>query len=139
MGKCQYVFAQDCSENKLFTVFTKNRACGRFGAACVDSVTVVLAGYKIQFHRVVRLAIINGVKFTSFPVVRPGKLNTDFFSNSGFFNCFTRVHQRRQRGSGFHTYCKRPTFLRLFDQFFKITLLKLHFWQYFCTVPVFLL
>ena len=77
MGKCQYIFAQDCSERKLFTVYTRNRACGWFGAACVDAVTVVLAGYKIQFSRVVRLVIINGVKHNRFPIVRPGKFNTD--------------------------------------------------------------
>ena len=73
MGKCEYVFAQDCSKNKLFTVYTKNRRCGWGGASCAASVTVVLAGYKIQFSRVKRTAIVNGVKHTTFPIVRPGE------------------------------------------------------------------
>ena len=72
MGTCQYVFAQDCSKSKLFTVYTKNQRCGWRGASCVESVTVVLAGYKIDFSRAKRVAIINGVKYTSFPIVRPG-------------------------------------------------------------------
>lgn len=75
MGKCQYVLAQDCSESKLFTVYTKNRACGWGGASCTAFVTVILAGYKIQFSRVKRTAIINGVKYTNFPIVRPGEFN----------------------------------------------------------------
>ena len=74
MGKCEYVFAQDCSKNKLFTVYTKNQRCGWGGASCAASVTVVLAGYKIQFSRAKRTAIINGVKHTIFPFVRPGEL-----------------------------------------------------------------
>ena len=74
MGKCQYIFAQDCSENKLFTVYAKNLACGWGGASCTAAVTVILAGYKIQFSRVKRRAIINGVKYGNFPIVRPGKL-----------------------------------------------------------------
>ena len=75
MGKCQYLFAQDCSENKLFTVYTKNLACGRGGASCTAAVTVILAAYRIHFNRVKRTAVINGVKYRNFPIVRPGKFN----------------------------------------------------------------
>ena len=83
MGKCQHVFAQECSEKKMFTVYTRNQRCGFGGASCVAEVTIILAGYKIQFSRVKRVAIVNGVKYTNFPIIRSGELK----EKSIIFNC----------------------------------------------------
>ena len=55
-------------------MYTKNQRCGWGGASCLAAVTVILPGYKIQFGRVKRTAIINGVKNTIFPITRPGEL-----------------------------------------------------------------
>lgn len=71
MGRCQYVLAQDCSTSKLFSVYVKNRVCG-WGVTCTASVTVYLIGYRVHFNREKRAAVINGVKYTNFPIVKPG-------------------------------------------------------------------
>ncbi|XP_046863447.1 neurogenic locus notch homolog protein 1-like [Xenia sp. Carnegie-2017] len=71
MGDCEYDFAKDCSENKLFTVRTKNTRCGRF-VTCTAAVKIYIAGYFIQFTRQRRSAVVNGVRLSQFPIVRPG-------------------------------------------------------------------
>lgn len=72
MGTCEYDFAKDCSADKLFAVRTLNRRCG-FGVSCTAAVKVYIAGYHIQFSRTLRTAIVNGVRLTQFPIIRPGK------------------------------------------------------------------
>ncbi|XP_046854880.1 fibropellin-1-like [Xenia sp. Carnegie-2017] len=73
MGDCEYDFAKDCSENKLFTVRTKNTRCGRrVTQACTAAVKIYIAGYFIQFTRQRRSAVVNGVRLSQFPIVRPG-------------------------------------------------------------------
>ncbi|XP_046863446.1 IgGFc-binding protein-like [Xenia sp. Carnegie-2017] len=71
MGDCEYDFAKDCSENKLFTVRTKNTRCGR-RVTCTAAVKIYIAGYFIQFTRQRRSAVVNGVRLSQFPIVRPG-------------------------------------------------------------------
>ena len=73
MGTCEYDFAKDCSADKLFAVRTLNRRCG-FGVSCAAAVKVYIAGYHIQFSRTLRTAIVNGVRLTQFPIIRPGKI-----------------------------------------------------------------
>ena len=77
MGTCEYEFAKDCSSNKLFTVLVVNQRCGRW-VTCTAAVKIYIASYYIKFTRARQTAIVNGVKLTRFPVIRPGK----------FFNCF---------------------------------------------------
>ena len=73
MGICDYVFAEDCSGDKAFSVVTKNIACGLFrSASCTAAVTVRIAGYEITLSRAVRTAVVNGVKIRKFPIKRPG-------------------------------------------------------------------
>jgi hypothetical protein len=72
MGTCEYEFAKDCSSNKLFTVLASNQKCGLW-VSCTAAVKVYIAGYYIQFTRARQTAIVNGVRFTKFPVIRPGK------------------------------------------------------------------
>lgn len=73
MGTCEYDFAKDCSSSKLFSVRTINQRCG-FWASCTAAAKIYIAGYYIQFTRARRTAIVNGVKFTTFPIIRPGKI-----------------------------------------------------------------
>ena len=77
MGTCEYEFAKDCSSNKLFTVLVVNQKCG-LRVTCAAAVKIYIASYYIKFTRALRTVIVNGVKLTKFPVIRPGK----------FFNCF---------------------------------------------------
>ena len=72
MGTCEYEFAKDCSSNKLFTVRTSNQKCG-FWASCTATAKVYIAGYYILFTRARQTVIVNGVKLTQFPVIRPGE------------------------------------------------------------------
>ena len=74
--KCQYVFVQDCSIEKAFTVFTNNVPCGRGGASCVSAVKVQLHGKEILFTTAVGLVRIDGAPFRKFPVVGEGILFT---------------------------------------------------------------
>ena len=73
MGTCEYDFAKDCSVHKLFAVRTLNRRCGS-AVSCTAAVKVYIAGYYIQFSRQRRTAIVNGVKISRFPIIRPGKI-----------------------------------------------------------------
>ena len=74
MGTCEYDFAKDCSVDKLFAVRTLNTKCG-FAVSCTAAVKVYIAGYYIQFSRTRQTVIVNGVKLTQFPIIRPGKMN----------------------------------------------------------------
>ena len=71
MGDCEYEFAKDCSKNKLFTVLTKNVRCGR-RVTCTAAVKIIIAGYFIQLTRERGTAVVNGIKLTKFPIIRPG-------------------------------------------------------------------
>ena len=71
MGDCEYDFAKDCSKKPLFTVRTKNTRCGGF-VTCTAAVKIYIAGYFIQFTRQSRSAVVNGVRLSKFPIVRPG-------------------------------------------------------------------
>ena len=70
--KCKYVFVQDCSVEKAFTVFTNNVPCGRGGASCVSTIKVQLHGKEILFTSAVGLVRIDGASFRKFPVVGEG-------------------------------------------------------------------
>ena len=79
MGTCEYVLAEDCvgGRAKEFAVLVKNIDCGGFwfrrGASCTKSVTVLLAGDKIEMTRDPNAVVINNVKVSRFPVVKLGK------------------------------------------------------------------
>ncbi|XP_046857656.1 neurogenic locus notch homolog protein 2-like [Xenia sp. Carnegie-2017] len=71
MGDCEYEFSKDCSKNKLFTVLTKNVRCGR-RVTCTAAVKIIIAGYFIQLTRQRGTAVVNGVRLSKFPIIRPG-------------------------------------------------------------------
>lgn len=73
-GKCEYIFAEDCSSAKSFTVWTKNVACGRPSrrVSCVSYVRVIIGRFEIKLARRPGTAIVNGAKITQFPCKRAG-------------------------------------------------------------------
>lgn len=74
-GKCEYIFAEDCSVGESFKVWTKNVACGRAsrGASCVSFVRVIIGRFEIKLTQERGAAIVNGAKITQFPCKRTGE------------------------------------------------------------------
>ncbi|XP_046858621.1 neurogenic locus notch homolog protein 2-like, partial [Xenia sp. Carnegie-2017] len=71
MGDCEYVFAKDCSKDKLFEVRTKNVICGK-SATCTKYVSIIIAGNSILMTRQRGTAVVNRVRLSKFPIIRPG-------------------------------------------------------------------
>ncbi|XP_046858639.1 zonadhesin-like [Xenia sp. Carnegie-2017] len=71
MGDCEYVFAKDCSKDKLFEVRTKNVICGK-SATCTEYVSIIIAGNSILMTRQRGTAVVNRVRLSKFPIIRPG-------------------------------------------------------------------
>ena len=71
-GKCEYILAEDCNQDKMFQVWTKNVACGRTGRgeSCVSFVRFLIRGVEIKLTRDLRTAIVDGTKVTRFPFKR---------------------------------------------------------------------
>ncbi len=51
MGKCEYIFAKDCSEDHAFEVFQKNEACGGGTVSCTKSLRILFHGIEVQMER----------------------------------------------------------------------------------------
>ena len=71
MGDCEYVFAKDCSKDKLFEIRTKNVICGK-SATCTEYVSIIIAGNSILMTRQRGTAVVNRVRLSKFPIIRPG-------------------------------------------------------------------
>mgnify|MGYP002803851178 FL=1 len=50
MGKCEYIYAKDCTIDHAFEVLQQNEACGR-SASCTKSIRVLVQGIEIKMER----------------------------------------------------------------------------------------
>ena len=50
MGKCEYIYAKDCSIDHAFEVLQQNEACGR-SASCTKSIRVLVQGIEVKMER----------------------------------------------------------------------------------------
>ena len=51
MGKCEYIFAKDCSEDHAFEVLQKNEGCGSGRVSCTKSLRILFHGIEVQMER----------------------------------------------------------------------------------------
>ena len=51
MGKCEYIFAKDCSEDHAFEVLQQNEACGSRRVSCTKSLRVLVQGIEVKMER----------------------------------------------------------------------------------------
>ena len=51
MGKCEYIFAKDCSEDHAFEVLQQNEACGSGRVSCTKTLRVLVQGIEVKMER----------------------------------------------------------------------------------------
>jgi hypothetical protein len=51
MGKCEYVFAKDCSEERAFKVYQQNEVCGSGTVSCTKTIKVLAQAIEVTMER----------------------------------------------------------------------------------------
>lgn len=51
MGKCEYVFAKDCSEERAFEVYQQNEVCGSGTVSCTKTIKVLTQSIEVTMER----------------------------------------------------------------------------------------
>ena len=70
MGKCEYVYAKDCSEEHAFSVLQQNEACGGGTVSCTKSIRVIFQEIEVIFQRS-GIVFVDGVR-VNLPWTKPG-------------------------------------------------------------------
>ena len=70
MGKCEYIFAKDCSSDHAFEVLQQNEPCGDGSVSCAKSIRILFNGIEIRMERN-GVVYVDGVRVT-FPWKQKG-------------------------------------------------------------------
>ena len=71
MGKCEYVFAKDCSSDHAFEVLQQNEACGDGSVSCTRSIRVLFQGREVKLQRA-GVVYVDGTRIQNFPWTQTG-------------------------------------------------------------------
>jgi hypothetical protein len=71
MGKCEYVYAKDCSKEHAFEVLQQNERCGGGTVSCTRSIRVLFQDKEVKLERR-GVVYVDGVRVKSFPWTQTG-------------------------------------------------------------------
>jgi hypothetical protein len=61
MGKCEYIFTKDCSEDHAFEVLQQNEPCGRGTVSCTNSIRIFTQKMEVKMERA-GIVYVNGIR-----------------------------------------------------------------------------